>query len=279
MFKSKNKPDISEIESLLREIQPQPSDNFYHRMDKSPWVRTKREQNYWKSIIDTILQPNFQVKALIIAILLFLVLALGFVNTPEFVAIAQQIAKYILPAESDQRYLPIANSVTISPTALETLDNFPLNQEEAQGLVVIQLKRIPISNNNLSFNGARYDPKLKAVTMRYEMDKALILFTQRPINNIEEYTSVGASAPIESISLRGDTGEYVEGGWKILTEYSDASTTVSPNSNSELAVIWDPDLPQRILRWQEDNTLFEILVTGNHNLERSDIVKIAESIR
>lgn len=275
----KNKPDISEIEYLLGEMQPQPSEEFYHRMEMSPWVRIKREQNRRKSLIDRILLPKFQVKALFIAILLFLVLALGIINTSNFIVIAQQIAKYILPAESDQLYLPFANSVTISPTASETLDDFPLNQEEVQDLAVIKLKRIPLSKNNLIFNGARYDPSLEAVTMRYELDKALILFTQRSLNSIDEYTSVGASAPIESIRVRGVVGEYVEGGWKILPEYSESSPTVSPYNNSNLTVIWDPDLPQRILRWQEDNIVFEILVTGIHSLEKSDIVKIAESIR
>lgn len=279
MDNSRNKPDISQIEHLLGKIQPRPSEGFYRRMEMSPWTRTRRNYGYRKALLDKLLQPNFQIKALVIAVVLILVLALGFYNTPHVIAIAQQIASYILPADSDQLTLTYRSSVTVSPSAIETQNVFPLNIEEAEDIAGMRLKRIPLSVHDLTFNGARYDPDLKAVTMRYELDNAIILFTQRPFKNIKEYTSVGASAPVESLYVRGVEGEFVEGGWKILPENLEKPTDMTPDSDSNLAVIWDPDLPQRILRWQEDNTQFEILVTGTHNLGKSDIIKIADSIQ
>ena len=279
MKRSTNKPDISQIEDLLEAIQPQPSSDFYHRMQSSPWVRSKSVINKLSLLKDRLLLPRFQFAALVVGLFFLLLLVFGFVKTPNFIAIAQQIAQYIMPAQSDQLSIPYINTLTISPTALDTHGNFPLNLEEAEDLTSHTLKKIPKSVYDLTFNGARYDPKLSAVTLRYELGEALILFTQRPLGEIEEYTSVGASAPIVILTVRGVDGEYVEGGWRMYSENENLYPSTSPDDEKNLGVLWDSNLPQRILRWREDNYIFELLVTGNHELEQSEIVKIAESIQ
>lgn len=279
MKRSTNKPDISQIEELLEAIQPQPSNDFYHRMQSSPWVRSKSVFSTLSSLKDSFLLPRFQFAALVAGFLFLLLLVFGFVNSPNFIAIAQQIAKYIMPAQSDQLSIPYMNTLTISPTTLDTHNNFPLNLEEAEDLTSHTLKLIPKSEYDLTFSGARYDPKLSALTLRYELGDALILFTQRPLGEIEEYTSVGASAPIVILTVWGVDGEYVEGGWRMYSENENLYPSTSPDDEINMGVLWDSNLPQRILRWKEDNFIFELLVTGNHELEQSDIVKIAESIQ
>jgi len=279
MKRSTNKPDISQIEDLLQTIRPQPSNGFYRRMQMSPWVRSNSFFYNLSSLNGRFQLPRFQFVVIVVGILFLLLLVFGFVSTPNFIAIAQQIAQYIMPAQSDQLSLPYTNTLTISPATLETHETFPLHLEEAKDLASYTLKLIPHSVNDLTFSGARYDPNLNAVTIRYESGDALILLTQRPQGNIGEYTSVGASAPIVIVTVRGVEGEYVEGGWRMLSDNQYPYPSTSPDDKKNMGVIWDPNLAQRILRWKEDNFIFELLVTGNHGLEQSDIVKIAESIQ
>ncbi|MCK5430605.1 MAG: hypothetical protein KAI94_14095 [Anaerolineales bacterium] len=274
MNKANNKPDESQIVDLLQAFQPHPSSGFYQRMEMSPWVRLKGRHKDRISITDRLLTPQFQIRAFVVIIILILVIVTGVFTAPNLIAIAQQIAQYILPAESDQLSLPFTNSTTDGPSILDSPENFSLSLSEAQDLAGLTLKKISFPIYGLTFTGAQYDPNLQAVKMRYAGGGALLLFTQRPHGIVEEYTSVGASAPIYIVKVRG-----VEGGWRVLSDNEEPSFTAIPGREVNLGVVWDPKLPQRILRWQEKDHIFEILLTGSHNLEKSDILKIADQIK
>ncbi len=279
MNKANSKPDESQIVDLLQAFQPHPSSGFYQRMEMSPWVRLKGRHKDRISITDRLLTPQFQIRAFVVIIILILVIVTGVFTAPNLIAIAQQIAQYILPAESDQLSLPFTNSATDGSSILDSPENFSLSQSEAQDLAGFTLKKISFPIYGLTFTGAQYDPNLQAVKMRYAGGGALLLFTQRPHGIVEEYTSVGASAPIYIVKVRGVEGEYVEGGWRVLSDNEEPSFTAIPGREVNLGVVWDPKLPQRILRWQEKDHIFEILLTGSHNLEKSDILKIADQIK
>ena len=103
--------------------------------------------------------------------------------------------------------------------------------------------------------------------------------TQRRLGEIEEYSSVGASAPVEIVPVRGVEGEYVVGGWRFSSDGEKPSFTAVPNNDVDIGVVWDPELPQRILRWQEEDFIYEILLTGSHSLVKSDLLIIAEQIK
>jgi hypothetical protein len=276
MKKSNSRLDERQIIELLGEFQPHPSSRFYKYMEMSPWLRRNKDRN---SISDKLRTPRIQIRALVAIIILILVIVTGAFTAPNLIAIAQQIAQYILPAEGDQLSLPISNSVTSSPSILNSSENFSLGLSEAQDLAGFTLKKIHLTIYGLTLTGAQYDPKSQAVSMRYIGGGALLLFTQRPHGIVEEYTSVGASAPIFTVKVRGVDGEYVEGGWRVLTDNEEPSFTAIPRKEVKVGVLWDPELPQRILRWKEEDLLFEILLTGSHDLEKSDILKIAESIK
>ena len=105
-----------------------------------------------------------------------------------------------------------------------------------------------------------------------------IFLTQRLIGQIEEYSSIGASAPIEVVFIDGIQGEYVEGGWRVIDKKNQLNRTSTPKSLLNMDVIWDPGLPQRTLRWQEGKYIFVLLSTGDPDLEMYDLIEIAESI-
>jgi hypothetical protein len=276
MKKSDSRLNERQIIELLQAFHPHPSSKFYKHMEMSPWLGRAQDRI---SIIDRLRTPRIQIRALVAIIILILVILTGVFTAPNLIVIAQQIAQYILPADGDQLSLPYSNSVTVSPFILNSSENFSLSISEAQDLAGFPLKKIPLTIYGLTLTGAQYDPSSQAVSMRYVSGDALLFLTQRPHGVVEEYTSVGASAPIFTVRVRGVDGEYVEGGWRVLSNNEESSITAIPNREVILGVVWDPELPQRILRWKEEHHLYEILLTGSHDLEISDILEIAESIK
>jgi hypothetical protein len=80
-------------------------------------------------------------------------------------------------------------------------------------------------------------------------------------------------------------GEYVSGGWK--TEPAAGKTalpgTPQPGTQVSLDITWDPALPQHILRWQEGDVFYEILVSAalgrSLDLGQEDLIHLSEFIR
>ena len=93
--------------------------------------------------------------------------------------------------------------------------------------------------------------------------------------------AVGASAPVEIVIVRGVPGEFVTGGWMATDANDRIQATAAPGTQVSLGVYWDPTLPQRILRWQEGNILYEILSTKTAQgitIDKDELIAMAESI-
>ncbi len=270
------KPDEEQIIAWLNQIQPVPSARYHQKMASAPWERSQQvAQKGWRFTRFAHPTTAFRLVGLTAGILILLVAA--FIFEPNLRAVAQRIAQYFLPAENDQ--------VTFIPSQVSPIDGdaitayFPLSLDVAQKLAGIELKSLPETRLGVDFQGAHYDPHLQSVTLRYANEDFILLISQRPVSPIEEYASIGASAPLETVNVRGVTGEYVAGGWRLIIETGVPDQDTRPLEGSELSIRWDPLLPQRILRWQEDYIIYEILTTGRVALEKSELINLAEQLK
>jgi hypothetical protein len=169
-------------------------------------------------------------RALTIAVICVLLIAIGIIASPSLRVIAQQIAQYFLPADSDQISVPISISPPAEPLLPGSPDAFTLSLSEVQDVSRFTLKEIPLTPYGLSFTGAHYDPNLQMVNLRYTGDGFMLLLTQRRLGEIEEYSSIGANAPVENVSVRGVMGEFVSGGWRIISAGKASLSTTTPGT-------------------------------------------------
>jgi len=74
---------------------------------------------------------------------------------------------------------------------------------------------------------------------------------------------VPSSKDIEAVQIGAATGKYIQGVW---------------NGTDCCGWQWDPTQPRRVLYWQQNGRAFELSYFGE-NLEKADLIKIAESIK
>jgi hypothetical protein len=219
----------------------------------------------------------FSLRRLAAAALLVLVAA-GLMAAPPLRTLARQIMVYFMPAAGDYRSVQFTVPATAGPGGSGTPGTIPLTLPEAEAAAGYPVREIDPLPAWLVFTGAHYEPATQAVKLQYSGENQTLLLTQRPAGGIEEFSSIGASAPVETIVVREFAGEYVAGGWVVAPGSSQALQTAAPGTQVSLGITWDASLPQHILRWQENGMLYEILSSGE-KLKKDDLLKIAESIK
>jgi hypothetical protein len=255
-------PSEEQIMALLSQIKPRPSKRFYQKMEHAPWEGRRFWFTHW------VLRP-----LVVTAFIITIVLGATF-TIPSVKATARQLLNYFLPSSSDRR--TVQAPFPLPGSNLDSYYGFSL--EQAQKQAGYPLKTLTVLPDKMAFAGAHVEPSLKAVALRYTNGIDNLIFTQRLLGNVEEYSSIGASATVEPIQVRGEQGEYVSGGWKLQTGQSPTQAASNPGIQANLGLYWDADIPQRILRWQENGMSFEIISTGEA-LRKEDLVEIANSIR
>jgi RNA polymerase sigma factor (sigma-70 family) len=96
---------------------------------------------------------------------------------------------------------------------------------------------------------------------------------------IDEYSTIAPSAPVELVWVGEVVGEYVKGGWKILPESEKLLETQVPGTQVSIDAAWDPDLPQSTLRWKKGGRIFELQYSGGEGIDKSALIRIALGIR
>ena len=266
MTENNHKPDEQEIERLLARFRPRPSARFYRQMRSAPWKKSNP--------IKGAMPGNRQLAFAVLAVLVLVVAGLA---SPAVRTMAGQIMHFFLPAAGDQ----MAIQVTIQPeepALMSTAASFPLSLEEARSRVNYPLKEIPVPPDGMVLNGARYNPELDSIALRYQGEGKILVLTQRPLGAVEEYSSIGASAPVETLQVRGEKAEYVTGGWQVKPGEGERLMTAVPGTEVSLGVYWNPDLPQKMLRWEEGGMMYELLSSGP-SIGKDKLLSIAETIR
>jgi hypothetical protein len=256
-------PSEEEIEALLSQIKPRPGRRFYQIMQRSPWEK-----------------PGFRFPdqlARSLAVTAFIVIViLGVTFTiPSVQAAARQLMHYFIPSNSDQ--VTVQAPLPLPGSQVNTY--YALSLDEAQNKAGYPLKTIAVLPDNLAFSGAHFDPSLKAAALRYTNGTDTLVFSQHPLgNNITEYFSIGASATVEPVQVRGVQGEFVSGSWRLESSQPAIQETSFPGTEANLGLYWDASLPQHILRWQENGMAFELLCTGE-TIGKTKLIEIADSIQ
>jgi hypothetical protein len=262
-------PDESQVERLLAGFNPHPSRGFYQKIEATPWRRAvKRERRLripaWGAIATA---------TVVVSILLIGILAI-----PSLQAVAQQIMHYFMPAQADQRSIEMTVPYPDDKSDFGSPAYFSLSLAQAQAQVDFPITQIQQLPSGWAFSGAHYEASLNSITLRYQVNGSTLYLTERLADVVEEYSSVGASAPVETVTVGEVTGEYVLGGWRLASEGSSPVETGVPGTQVSLDIYWDPDLPQQTLRWERGGIVYEIRFAGKSPLSKQVLIEIAESL-
>jgi hypothetical protein len=276
-----------EITTIFNVFKPRPSQDFYRRMESAPWSTPRKTVNRFETCLRRLFGfgspsplPGLRVMLASLAILLLIVIVT--LASPSLQAVAQQLLQFIIPAPTDELTLQMTVQHPGTQEPLNAVERYPLTLTQAEETAGYSIRVISKLPQGLTLAGARYNPDLQAVSLLYTGAGQTLLFTQRPIGEINEFTTVGASAPVEIVSVHGIPAEFVTGGWKVTGTNDRIQTTPAPGTQVSLGVYWDPSLPQYILRWQEGNKQYEILSTKTAQgitIDKDDLIAMAESIK
>lgn len=208
--------------------------------------------------------------AIALVVLLF---AAFFTLTPQGRALAQEALQFFTRAESDQLPLqewqltPAPTPGTPTPDPADIFDATASVQEVEQiaGFDVLVPSWIP---DSLQFVGATIEEDQPIVRIFYQyVETNGLALRQQPIPRSEDCElceTVGASAEVQTVSILGNDGEYVEGVWKLTDQ----------------GPIWESDPYQKTLRWQANGMAFELGFMGPPDLlSLNDMIQIAESLQ
>jgi hypothetical protein len=246
-------------------------------MENAPWRQTtsSRYRDSFSLLNFINLRPvRIATFASLLIIAILGVLALF----PSLRTLAGQLFNFFVPAESDQITFTVTTINEGMIVSYDHPDQFATSVEDIVELITFPLKIIPPGFNELTLIGAHYNQTLKSVTIRYNAPNQTIYLSQRPAGTVIEYSTIGATAPIEIVNFNGISGEFVVGGWRLSNEDAQSMATITPSMETELGIFWDNELPQRALRWREGDVFFEILSSGNKNITETDLIEIAESL-
>lgn len=194
-----------------------------------------------------------------LATLIAFALLLGLFATPPGRALAQTVLQFFTRAGSDQLPVQSAPAPTDAPR-----DKSLVEAESLAGFSVLTPGTLP---EGLSFYGASYDDGLKAVVQQFGYSPEDIRFSlrQQPFTTSETCTLcglVGASAPVQPVTVGSAPAEYTEGVWEL--------TDAGP--------VWRNDEYLKTLRWQKDGMAFELIYMGTE-LDRDALVALAASVK
>ncbi len=261
-------PDEGEISELLSSIQPEPSQRFHHKMAKQPWF----QRDDLPSRARTHTRRLAAITGFVLLLVLFLTLA-----TPTLEVVAQKLMQFFLPTISDQTLLQITLEETSSPAG-----DFSLSIPEAESLAGFSANLPARLPEGYSLTGVFYNPDRNAIVLNFDSENQVqsLRILQRLLS--EEYQQIGASAVVETVQIGDITGEYVTGAWTI-PEVESALEISEFGNTTTLQATWDPGAEIQMLRWVENEMLYEIVFGGGDPdkpgyLTKFDLIALAESM-
>jgi hypothetical protein len=269
-----DKPNEIEIETLLSQALPKPSFHFYKKMETALWNKTASQIRGTHLGISTLFK-KWMLGFGIFTLFLFI---FGISFFPSIRAIAHQIAYSFFSSPSNR----IDVQVTLS--ANEDLFHFSDQANFTQTIVDVEekagyvLKVLDHRLESVIFIGARFEPYNNSVTIMYQGTDFKLFLTQRLIENVKDIFSIGSNAQIQLVNIGDLQGEFVIGGWKAISTQT-ASKKGTPLSQTNINAVWDSNLPQYTLRWQENGFTYELRALGEGSPTQSDLIAYAIGIK
>lgn len=211
---------------------------------------------------DFLMKPNFARKftlghtaLTVLAVVAVFALLLA---SPQGRAFAESLLQFFTRAQSDS--LP---SQAVDTYPEPPRDKSLVDAEQLAGFSVLTPSTLP---EGLNFYGASYDEKLKAVVQQFGFtpEDIRLSLRQQPFTTPEACSLcglIGASAPLDAVSVADVPGEYLEGVWEL----------------TDNGPVWRNDPYLKTLRWQKDGMAFELIYMGTE-LEKNALIALAESI-
>ena len=267
-------PDEVQIETMLRQFEPQPTTRFNQKLRHAPWL---------KSLPNDKVQLNKSIKSrrmLIWGVAGFIfVLALVSISfIPSVRAVARQIINSFVSEPSNQLEIQVTLSSPGELFYYAEASSFPLSLIDVRGQVDFPIKEVQKLPVGLEFVGARFENRDDTVTLLYMAREYKLYLTQRPIGFGEDVFSIGASAQIELVNIGLYQGEFVVGGWKAITTQSAPETSI-PGEQTNISAIWDDTLPQYTLRWQAEGFIYELRIIGNSSPTQLELITLANELK
>lgn len=275
-YQNLHNPTDNEVEEMLVQFSPMPSESFHNKMQKAPWKKTS-SLNIITQASATFLPISKPIRIAILISSILLLTIIGYTASPTINAAAKQFISFFSPAETDTISIPITVGQDGNLVAYDAPGYFSMDIATLTELIEFDLLGIPEQLLGLKYSGANYNKETSSVTTQYVGADKTIYFTQRPTVSMREFSGIGASAPIELVMIKDHPGEYVVGGWRAV----DNESVITPEHMVEITeninIYWDPNQSQRILRWEENGVTYEILAIGQ-SLSKSVLLEIAESL-
>jgi hypothetical protein len=237
----------------------------------SPWMQATSEARYGPKFL---VSPDFQwLIGIIIIIFLLAILSLKFYQPIRVIAHQFFYSFINLPTEQISIQLEPQNPEIIYQESDPRY--FPDTFHEVQELAGFQTKELTVLPDGLALKGTRYDPEYGAVIALYETNSYRLFLTQRLLNNGKDVFTVGPDSKIISVDIGQQQGEYVAGGWKAIYD----NENYLPENTTSIEAVWDDDLPQFTLRWQQDGFSYEIRILGDESPSLSELIAIAIGLK
>jgi hypothetical protein len=264
----------NQIETLLSQALPKPSSHFYQKMDTAPWKNRIFQEHKTHFIISKPIR-NWKVGFTIIFLFLFM---FGISFIPSVQAIAHQIFYSFFSSPSNQIEVQVTSSTPQDMFNFSDPDNFSQTIADAQQRAGYSVKDLYQQSESLILIGALYEPNCHSVTILYQGKDYKLFLTQRPIGNGKDIFSIGSDVQIQLVNIGDHQGEFVVGGWKVISTQT-ISDAVTPESQTNISAIWDIQLPQYTLRWQENGFAYELRALGAGSPSQSDLIVYAIGLK
>ena len=287
------RPDRKSLKTLLKEYNPQPGEQFYKRMSRTPWAQKNvDEKGFMKS------RFNF-VRLGLILLAAILVLGIAAFSIPSVrAAISAYLGLGIAPG--DVVNSPVLTITSSGETALATA--FPTAQAGLAVPVITpslestlpSVTPIPQAGQatltptwlpeGYSFGDKITIPEQKMVVLTYLAKRQLpgndpnltetrtLTLAESPLNtNIP--LQVAPSTSLEDITVNGAPAAYAVGAW-------DSQFVPDPNNpkGGSFQAQWRNDLPIQNVFWQS-GPLYLALISDDPALSKDDLIRIASSVK
>jgi hypothetical protein len=261
---SDNVPSEEALEAGLANFKPRPSEQFYRRMATAPWLQAPRSTLAKR-------KPSHFYKWTIAA-LAGVTLCVGLATTSCGRAIADQVFKLFVYAQSDTRPLSPAELPQAAPPPQATREPnryTQLSVSELETQFGFDIKEPTVLPDQFYLEGIFVNEKQVNFVYQFSGGGRGLIIVQQPVRNATS-VEVGPAASITEVQIEGMTGEYVEGSFVI---YPGAKVAT-----------WLADASTRRLRWVKDEILFEIVSGGGAAghlgyVDQEEMIAIAEGMK
>lgn len=261
---------LNDLRQLADSIQPDAAfvDALEHQLAQHS---TPRPRRLW----------SFPARHLLTLAASLALVSVVFLVSPTLQSLAQDLLQYFERDDNDTFPVVPASQEAIDapPDADLRADSISVAEAESQlGFDVLVPAKLP---SGYSLIGAQLHAEQPFVSLIVAAPPGRALFFNQwragsalDVGQ-ESWSKIAQSVTVHAVSINGAPGEYVEGGWAVFPGETEAQ--------------WLPDAPERRLRWQQGDMLFEIIAMGGSPasvgtagysyLGQAEIIALAEDMQ